>query len=59
MAISARPAGTRSGPTLMGQVLPGPIKNRVGYGFKKKKKKPEADPGRVRVLLKKPETRPV
>ena len=50
MAISARPVGTRSDPTLMGRVLPGPIKNRVGYGLKKK---PEADPGRVRVLLKK------
>ena len=23
----------RPGPTLMGQVLPGPIRNRVGYGF--------------------------
>ena len=32
---------------------PGPIKNRVGFGFKKKK--PEMGPGRVRVLIK---TRP-
>ena len=38
------------GPTLMGQVLPGPIRNRVGYGLKKKKKNPK----RVWVLLKKP-----
>ena len=27
---------TRPNPTLMGQILPNPIKNRVGYGFKKK-----------------------
>ena len=33
MAISTQPAGTRSDPILMGQVLPGPIMNRVGYGF--------------------------
>ena len=33
MVILARPVGTRSDPTLMGRVLPGPIKNRVGYGF--------------------------
>ena len=33
MTIFARPASTRLGPTLMGQVLPGPIRNRVGYGF--------------------------
>ena len=54
-AIFARPAGTRPGPTLMGRILPSPIRNRVGYGFKKK---PEADPGRVWVLSKKSETRP-
>ena len=36
MAIQARPAGTPLDPTLMGRVLPGPIKNRVGYGFKTK-----------------------
>ena len=33
MVILARPVGTRSDPTLMGRVLPGPIKNRVEYGF--------------------------
>ena len=33
MAIFARPASTRPGPTLMGQVLPGLIRNRVGYEF--------------------------
>ena len=55
MAIFARPAGTRSGPTLIGRILPGPIRNRVGYGFLKKK--PEAGPVRVRVLSKKSETR--
>ena len=43
MAIFARPADIRSGPTLMGWVLPGPIRNRVGYGFLKK------NPKRVRV----------
>ena len=37
MAIVARPAGTQSGPTLMGRVLPDPIKNKVGFGFFKKK----------------------
>ena len=37
MAIQARPAGTRPNPTLMGRVLSGPIKDRVGYGFKTKK----------------------
>ena len=33
MAIFARLAGTRPGPTLMGRVLPGSIRNRVRYGF--------------------------
>ena len=56
MAIFARPADTRPGPTLMGRILPGPFRNRVGYGFKKKK--PEMGPGRVRVLLKKPRPDP-
>ena len=55
MAIFARPADTRPGPTLMGRILPGPFRKRVGYGFfKKKKKKPETGLGPVRVLLKKP-----
>ena len=57
MAIFARPVDTRPGPTLMGRVLPGPIRNRVGYEFLKKKtrngfgsglsfikKKPKPDP---------------
>ena len=39
MAIFDQPEGTRPGPTLMGRVLPGPIRNRVGYGFLKLKKK--------------------
>ena len=39
MAIFDQPAGTRPGPTLMGRVLLGPIRNRVGYGFLKLKKK--------------------
>ena len=43
MAIFARPTGIRPGPTLMGRILPGPIRNRVGYGFLKK------NPKRVRV----------
>ena len=46
MTIFSRPAGTRPGPTLMGRVLPSPFRNRVGYGFKKKKKNPK----QVRVL---------
>ena len=33
MAIFARPASTWPGPTLMGRVLPGSIRNRVGYEF--------------------------
>ena len=44
MTIFARPADTRSGPTLMGQVLPDLIRNRVRSGFYKKKKKPETQP---------------
>ena len=48
MAIFARPAGTRSGSTLMDWVLTSPIRNRVRYGFLKKK--PEAGPGWVWVL---------
>ena len=48
IAIFAWPAGIRPGSTLMGRILPGPIRNRVEYGFFKKK--PEAGPGRVRVL---------
>ena len=48
MAIFTRSAGTRSGPTLMGRVLPGPIRNRVGYGFFKKK--PEAGPGFIKKI---------
>ena len=55
MAIFARPADTRPGPTLMGRILPGPFRNRVGYGLKKK---PETGPGRVRVLFKKPRPDP-
>ena len=50
MAIFARLAGTRPDPTLMGRVLPGPIKNRVGFGLNPPP--PEASPGRVRVLSK-------
>ena len=49
MAIFARPVGTRPGPTLMYQVLPGLIRNKVGYGFFKKK-----NPKRVRVESGKP-----
>ena len=33
MAIFAQLAGTRLSPTLMGRILPGLIKNRVGYGL--------------------------
>ena len=49
MAIFTRSAGTRSGPILMGRILPDPIRNRVGFGFLKKK--PEPGPGRVRVFI--------
>ena len=38
MAIYARPTDTQSGLILMGRVLPSLIKNRVGFGFFKKKK---------------------
>ena len=38
MTIFARPTDTRPGPTLMGQILPDPIKNRIEFGFLKKKK---------------------
>ena len=37
MAIFARLADTQPNSTLMGRILPGPIKNRVGFGFFKKK----------------------
>ena len=66
MAIQARPAGTLPGPTLMGRILPGPIKNRVEYGFKTKNPKwvrvgsgfwkktwPEPEPNPTRLNLKK------
>ena len=43
MAIFTQSVGTRSGPTLMGQILPDPIRNRVGFGFFKK------NPNRVQV----------
>ena len=38
-------------------VRPEPNKNRVGYGFKKKKN-PEADPGQVQVFIKNPKLDP-
>ena len=46
MAIFTGPADTQPDPTLMGRVLPSPIKNRVGFGFFKK------NPKRVQVLVK-------
>ena len=46
---------TRPDPTLMGRILPSPIKNRVGYEFKKKT---EAGPGRVQVFIKNPKPDP-
>ena len=39
MAISAQPADTQPSPTLMDRVLPCPIKNRVGFGLKRKTNK--------------------
>ena len=50
MTIYTRPVGTQPGSTLVGRVLPGLMKNRVRFGFKKKK--PEMGLGRVRVLAK-------
>ena len=41
MAIKARPVGTRPGLILIDRILPDPINNRIGYGLKKKKKKPD------------------
>ena len=41
MTIFTRLADIQLGPTLMGRVLPGPIRNRVGYELKKKKKNPK------------------
>ena len=52
MGIFAQSAGTRLGPTLMGRILPGPIRKRVGYEFFLKK--PEQGSGRVWVLSKNP-----
>lgn len=56
MTISVRPAGYRclAWPNPNGQILLGQIKNMIGFGLKrgKKKKKAEAGPGRVRVLVK-------
>ena len=46
MAISAQPAGTLPGLILMGQVLPNPIRNRIGFGFlKKTRTKSKSGPG--------------
>ena len=41
MAIKARLVGTRPGLILIDRILPDPINNRIGYGLKKKKKKPD------------------
>ena len=45
MAIYAQPAGTRPGSTLIGRVLLGLIKNRVEFGFFKKKTQNESGSG--------------
>ena len=50
MAIYIWPADTRPGPTLMGRILPDPLRNRVKYRFIKKKKKKNLI--RVQVLSK-------
>ena len=57
MAIFTRSADTRPGPTLKGRILPDLFRNRVGYGFKKKK--PETGPGFIKKTQTRPETRPV
>ena len=44
MTISTQPMGTRLGPTLMGRILPDPIKKKVEYGFLIKS---NSGPGRV------------
>ena len=54
MTIFARPTGTLPGSTLMGRVLPGPIRNRVRYGLKKTRSGSKLGLG----FIKKPETRP-
>ena len=56
MAIFARPVDAQLNPTLMGRVLPGPIKNRIGFGLKKK---PRSGSGSGSSFYKKPKTRPV
>ena len=47
MAIYIWPADTRPGPTLMGRILPDPLRNRVKYRFIKKKK-PDSSPGFIK-----------
>ena len=56
MAIAARPASTQPDLTLMGWVLLGPIKNRVGYGLKiiKKIKRVQLESG----FYQKPSSKP-
>ena len=52
----AQPAGTRADPALMGRILLGPIRNRVGYGFLKKK--PKSKSGSSPGFIKKKNPRP-
>ena len=57
----AQPAGTRAGSTLMGRILLGPIRNRVGYEFFKKKPRSMSGsgPGFIKKKFEtRPETRP-
>ena len=61
MAIKVRPVDTRSDPTLMGRILPGPINNKIGGYFKKNPKRvrifvilgpnPNPDPTRLSIRL--------
>ena len=65
MAIKVQPADTQFGPTLMGRILPGPINNRIGYGYLKKNPKrvwvfvilsPNPNPDLTRLSIKLPKT---
>ena len=58
MTISTRLAGTRPGSTLMGWVLPGPIRNRVGFGSLKKKTRSESGLGPGFIKKTRNQTRP-
>ena len=51
MKIFAQPTRTQPGSTLIGRVLPGPIRNRIEYGFLKNN--PKLDPDITQLKLQK------